>query len=478
MINLELFDFQTVSGLENADYIIVVLSDKVGAKISTAVFRKNVASGITPTIRDGTWWIGEEDTEVAAEGMSPVFRKGELGIEWKYSTEDDSAWRLLVNFADITWKFDDLTDAQKQLLIPHLKDFTAEEIAELQQPATEMISKLEATNTKVTEAETSRVNAENARVAAEKQRESDSATAVSNAKSATSDANSAAKTANDAAKSANDAAENANDAAAKVTTAITDISKEKQAANDAADKANTAAENADSQRTAAEKAEAARVAAENARVAAENSRVTAENSRVAAEKQRVSDSAAAITNAESATKAANTAAEGANSAASKANSSASSADKATETLNTVKTECASAQAAANSAAQSAEEKIVEMESLMKNFSGEGTSAPVKMVVTVPESISIRCNVKRSIVAVIYPTYLLQNVIFQRADGDSLRVDPSGGLTVKGIGETTFYVIPTQNTPLWQEVTVRVRPPRMRLTSTGKIRLNGSKIRIV
>jgi hypothetical protein len=239
----------------------------------------------------------------------------------------------------------------------------------------------------------------------------------------------------------------------------------------AAQKANEAAANADASRAAVEKTEAAVKEAEAARV-------TAENERKAAELLRESNSATAVANAESATKVANIAAEGANAAASKANSSASSADKATETLNTVKTECANAQAAANSAAQSAEEKIVEMESLMKNFSGEGTSAPVKMVVTVPESISIRCNVKRSIVAVIYPTYLLQNVIFQRADGDSLRVDPSGGLTVKGIGETTFYVIPTQNTPLWQEVTVRVRPPRMRLTSTGKIRLNGSKIRIV
>jgi hypothetical protein len=87
-------------------------------------------------------------------------------------------------------------------------------------------------------------------------------------------------------------------------------------------------------------------------------------------------------------------------------------------------------------------------------------------------------VARRIVVALYPSYILQNVLFQRAEGDSLRADPSGVLTLNGEGETTFYIIPTQNTPLWQEVTVKVRPPRMRLTSTGKIRRNGSRIRIV
>jgi hypothetical protein len=288
----------------------------------------------------------------------------------------------------------------------------------------------------------------------------------------------------------------------------------------AAQKANEAAANADASRVAVEKteaaikeAEAARVTAENerkaneeARVAAESTRnsnenvrkanetareanestrktnederASAEDARKAAELLRESNSATAVANAESATKVANIAAEGANAAASKANSSASSADKATETLNAVKEGCTNAQAAANSAAQTAEEKIVEMEALMEAFNIGSQLAPVRMELTYPDIISTKNKLAQKIDVQLYPSYALKNVLFQRIDGDSLKINPSGALTVKSTGETSFYVIPTQNTQLWQEVSISVRTPRMRLSSTGKIRLSGAKIRIV
>ena len=79
---------------------------------------------------------------------------------------------------------------------------------------------------------------------------------------------------------------------------------------------------------------------------------------------------------------------------------------------------------------------------------------------------------------LIPSYLPQSVLYQRVEGDSLLADPSGNLTVKGEGTTKFWVIPTANTPLWQEVAITVRQPRLRLSASGKLRKVGSSLRIV
>lgn len=101
MNNIEIKDFTTVTGVGAGDYIVLSLSNGTGGKMSVSLFRENVASGITPSIKDGIWYIGATDTGVGAEGKTPEFRKGELGIEYKYTTEPDTQWRLLINYADI-----------------------------------------------------------------------------------------------------------------------------------------------------------------------------------------------------------------------------------------------------------------------------------------------------------------------------------------------------------------------------------------
>lgn len=101
MNNIEIKDFTTVTGVGAGDYIVLSLSNGIGGKMSVSLFRENVASGITPSINDGVWYIGATDTGVGAEGKTPEFRKGELGIEYKYTTEPDTQWRLLINYADI-----------------------------------------------------------------------------------------------------------------------------------------------------------------------------------------------------------------------------------------------------------------------------------------------------------------------------------------------------------------------------------------
>ena len=104
--------------------------------------------------------------------------------------------------------------------------------------------------------------------------------------------------------------------------------------------------------------------------------------------------------------------------------------------------------------------------------------PVRMVVNAPACISTKNKLHQRIAVTLYPTYTTQNVLFQHVNGASVAVDPSGNLTLTGIGETIFWVIPTQNTELWKQVTVNVRTPLIRLTSGGKMRLSNGKMRIV
>lgn len=157
MVNIEIRDFLAVSGTSDTDYVVLSLAGGTSAKIAVGVFRSSVVSNIVPNIRDSVWWIGSTSTGVVAEGKTPHFRQGNLGIEWKYTYEPDTAWRLLVAIEDIMFTFDELTPEQRDLIKLKLSDLTEEEIAELQQPAKDMIAVLEKTNADVQQAEDARV---------------------------------------------------------------------------------------------------------------------------------------------------------------------------------------------------------------------------------------------------------------------------------------------------------------------------------
>ena len=277
---------------------------------------------------------------------------------------------------------------------------------------------------------------------------------------------------------ANTAAANATSAAKKVTDAITDISREKQAALDAAASANTAKANADAVRVRIEgkevewsNAESSRATAETRRVTAENIRVSEETKRAAAENSRVVNESAR----QSAEDVRRTAEAKRQSDTSKA---ISDCNTATANANKAKNECQDVATRCDSTNSTAEEKIVAMDAMMKNFSGEANAAPVVLQVSAPAFISMKNKVAQKIGSKLLPGYVMQNVLYQKVRGDSLMADPSGNLIVLGIGRTVFYIIPPQNTGLWKQVDITVRNPLLRLGSTGKIRLNGSKLRIV
>lgn len=364
LLNLDIKDFTQVSSVALGDYVLLVRANGMNGKIGIELFKASVVSDIKPSIRDGYWWIGEVAQNVKAIGQTPVFRKGELGLEWKYQDEDDSGWKLLVEYTDIIFTFDDLSPEQKDELALHFEDLTPENIAELQRPATEATS--------------------NANSAADKanQAASNATNAASAANSAAQAANTAKDAANAATQKTNEAISNANSAADAANQATLDVSAAKQSALDAAAKANTAAQNADSSRAAIEQneaerqsneterqnAEAIRVQNENSRKIAENLRVQAEQLRVTAEENRVSafdekieeinttnsnftkaeeirqqqeairqeQTSLAISNANSAAQAANTAKTSADEATVNANNAAGNANSAAQAANTAK----------------------------------------------------------------------------------------------------------------------------------------------
>ena len=188
MENKDIKDFQSVSTVSELDNILLVQSSGIGGKMTVALFKTAVRNDVTPSIKDNVWWIGTVNTGVVAAGKTPEFRKGDLGIEWKYTTE--TAWKLLVNYESISLTFDDLTEAQKDSLKLHFSDLTEADIAELQQPAQDMIAELENTNTSIMAAEALRVEAE-------KKRQTDTAAAVKSATDAASKANTAAENVED-----------------------------------------------------------------------------------------------------------------------------------------------------------------------------------------------------------------------------------------------------------------------------------------
>lgn len=81
---------------------------------------------------DGNWQnlVALSDLKGAA-GDTPVFRTGSTGIEWKYQSEEDTAYRVLVPYDDLKLKFSDLTPEQKDELKLHFSDLTEEDKAEL-----------------------------------------------------------------------------------------------------------------------------------------------------------------------------------------------------------------------------------------------------------------------------------------------------------------------------------------------------------
>ena len=232
--------------------------------------------------------------------------------------------------------------------------------------------------------------------------------------------------------------------------ALDAVSGATKAANEAAVKANTSAGNADKATTAAN----------NAAKSANDAAGTA---------------GAATEAAKKATDAANGAASNATNAATKASSAADTANKEASSVNAAKPEALAAAARASSTATTAEAEIEKMKQLQESISGAASLAPTRMELTYTKRITQRNPYVQRIVAKMFPSYSLQNVLFL-GDDVAVSVDPAGIVTPLKIGTSRIHVIPTQATHLYKTINVTVQAPSVRLTGGGKIRVD-SKGRI-
>lgn len=126
-------------------------------------------------------------------------------------------------------------------------------------------------------------------------------------------------------------------------------------------------------------------------------------------------------------------------------------------------------------------QINSMKAAELSLMSQALLAPNRMELKYTPVICTRNKVKQNIEARLYPSYVLQNVIFQQPPrlGDSVYVDPDGSLTINKVGKTKVHVIPTHNTSLWQTVEIEVRDPAMRKLGNGKLRLcENGKIRLI
>ena len=232
--------------------------------------------------------------------------------------------------------------------------------------------------------------------------------------------------------------------------ALDAVSGATKAANEAAAKANTSAGNADKATTAANNA------AKNASDAAGAAGTATEA-------------------AKKATESANGAASNATNAATKASSAADTANKEASSVNAAKSEALAAAARAGSTATTAEAEIEKMKQLQESISGAASLAPTRMELTYTKRITQRNPYVKRIVAKMFPSYSLQNVLFL-GDDVAVSVDPAGVVTPLKIGTSRIHVIPTQATHLYKTINVTVQAPSVRLTGGGKIRVD-SKGRI-
>lgn len=211
----------------------------------------------------------------------------------------------------------------------------------------------------------------------------------------------------------------------------------------------------------------------------------------------VSAAKTATNSANSAAQAATTAKDGANTAAASASSAASAANSAAQAANSSKTAADKATEAANSAAQAAQAAKTEADKATEAAvqATEETQAATKdtvqvteearaatedtlakIAILVPSSLTVDC-IKRitwgnvtpvKIKAVLSPVTAMKNLIFL-SDNRAVEVSKDGVLTPVAKGVSRVHVIPTMNTELSQTCLIEVCAPRLRLSSSTKLR---------
>ena len=234
--------------------------------------------------------------------------------------------------------------------------------------------------------------------------------------------------------------------------ALDAVSAAVSGANSAAADARSAAGNANTKAGLADDAKDAALQAASDALAAK----TAADTAAAGARTAKTDADLAATNATRQAGAAATAAQGADAAA---------ADVAE-----AKREALEAAARATAVTADAEAELVLMRQLEQSISGASSMAPNQMLLFYPSKLTLRNPCEQKIEARLLPSYTLQNVLFL-GDDAAVTVTPDGTVTPVKVGISKIHVIPTQATHLYRTITIEVKAPSIRLTSSGKMRLD-------
>lgn len=164
-----------------------------------------------------------------------------------------------------------------------------------------------------------------------------------------------------------------------------------------------------------------------------------------------------------------TAASTANQAASNANDKAALALNAALFANDKANQAAAAATAANQAAQdasaAAEDAIdganglnaalERLEELEDNLTAQARQQPTSMALEYPERITLGNMAELRIKATLSPAGTGSNVLFLPGKGESVSVSPDGLIMVNGAGRSLVYVIPTENTSIYEAIWIEV-----------------------
>lgn len=205
------------------------------------------------------------------KGETPIFRTSSNGIEWKYESEEENAWKELVSYETLKLKFTDLTSEQ---IDAFWRSIPEDVLTLFQKPATDAAGRADDKLLEISQ----KVS-----------------TAIANVNTAAGNAAAATKAANDAARLANEKAGLAIKAAGDANTATGIAVAAAAVAEERAEVANIAAENADAAikiandaaRLANEKARLANTAATLAETAKEKAITATGNADTAAERANV-----------------------------------------------------------------------------------------------------------------------------------------------------------------------------------------------
>lgn len=155
----------------STDFFWIYMANGSQVKIPAEFARAYLIAGIKPVInRNGHWEIGGEDLGVVAEGKTPQFRGGTMGIEVSY--DNGKTWSQVVAYTDIDPDLEALAAAYTKVTQGEAERVKAESTRNSNEAARQ-------------NAETTRNNNETARKTAETKRQKDTSTAISNSQTQT-----------------------------------------------------------------------------------------------------------------------------------------------------------------------------------------------------------------------------------------------------------------------------------------------------